>query len=38
MTAASPTTERRTWRRVAPSMRSSASSRVRCATVIENVL
>ena len=36
--AASSTTERSTWRRVAPSVRSSASSRVRCATVIENVL
>jgi CelD/BcsL family acetyltransferase involved in cellulose biosynthesis len=38
MIAASSTTERSTWRRVAPSIRSSASSRVRCATVIENVL
>ena len=38
ISAASKTTERRTWRRVAPSIRSSASSRVRWATVIENVL
>ena len=35
---ASSTTERSTWRRLAPSVRSSASSRVRCATVIVNVL
>ena len=32
------TTERRTCRRDPPSVRSSASSRVRCATVIESVL
>ena len=38
ITSASSTTERSTWRRVAPSIRSSASSRVRWATVIENVL
>ena len=35
---ASSTTERSTWRRDAPIVRSSANSRVRCATVIENVL
>ena len=38
ITSASRTTERSTCRREAPSVRSSASSRVRCATVIENVL
>ena len=31
-------TDARTWRRLAPSVRSVASSRVRCAIVIENVL
>ena len=35
---ASSTTDRRTCRRDAPSVRSVASSRVRCATVIESVL
>ncbi len=35
---ASPSTDRNTCRRLAPTMRSSASSRVRCPTVIENVL
>ncbi len=35
---ASARTERNTWRRLAPTMRSSASSRVRCPTVIEKVL
>ena len=35
---ASSTTERSTWRREAPSVRSVASSRVRWATVIESVL
>ena len=35
--AASPRTDRNTWRRLAPTMRSSASSRVRCPTVMENV-
>ena len=34
----SSTTERSTWRREAPSVRRVASSRVRCATVIESVL
>ena len=34
---ASPSTERNTWRRLAPTMRSSASSRVRWPTVMENV-
>ena len=38
ITSASRTIERSTCRRLAPSVRSSASSRVRCATVIENVL
>ena len=38
MASASTTTERSTWRRVAPSARSSASSRERCATVIDSVL
>ena len=37
-TSPSVSTERRIWRRLAPSVRSSANSRVRCATVIENVL
>ena len=36
--AASPTTERNTCRRLAPTTRSSASSRVRWPTVMENVL
>ncbi len=36
--AASPSTERNSCRRLAPTMRNSASSRVRCPTVIENVL
>ena len=36
--SASTTTDRSTCRRVAPSARSSASSRERCATVIESVL
>ena len=31
-------TERSTWRRDAPSVRSVANSRVRCATVIDRVL
>ncbi len=34
---ASPSTERNTWRRLAPTMRSSASSLVRWPTVMENV-
>ena len=38
ITNASSRTEARTWRRVAPSVRSVASSRVRCATVIDSVL
>jgi hypothetical protein len=38
ITLASRITERRTWRRLAPSVRRSASSRVRCATVIVKVL
>ena len=38
ITNASTRTERRTWRRVAPSVRSVASSRVRCAIVIDRVL
>ncbi len=38
ITNASISTERRTWRRVAPSVRSVASSRVRCAIVIDRVL
>ena len=38
MIAASPSTERNTCRRLAPTTRSSASSRVRWPTVIENVL
>ena len=36
--SASAATAASTWRRVAPSERSSANSRVRCATVIEKVL
>ena len=36
--AASASTERNTWRRLAPTIRSRASSRVRCPTMIENVL
>ena len=38
VSAASPSTERNTCRRLAPTTRSSASSRVRWPTVIENVL
>ena len=38
ITSASSTTESRTWRRDAPSVRSVASSRVRCAIVIESEL
>ena len=38
ITKASIITDVRTWRRVAPSVRSVASSRVRCAIVIERVL
>ncbi len=38
ITSASKRTETRTWRRDAPSVRSVASSRVRCATVIDIVL
>ena len=38
ISAASPRTERNTCRRLAPTTRSSASSRVRWPTVIENVL
>ena len=37
-TSASPSTEAITWRRDAPIVRSVASSRIRCATVIEIVL
>ena len=37
-TNASNSTDRLTWRRDAPSARSRASSRLRCATRIENVL
>ena len=37
-TTASSSTARRTWPRLAPSIRIRASSRVRCATSIENVL
>ena len=37
-TTASSSTARRTWPRLAPSIRISASSRVRWATSIENVL
>ena len=36
--SASASDARSTCRRLAPSVRSSANSRVRCATVIENVL
>ena len=36
--SASPSTESITWRRDAPIVRSVASSRIRCATVIEIVL
>ena len=38
ITSASISTEVRTWRRDAPSVRSIPNSRVRWATVIENVL
>ena len=38
ITKASSTTLRTSWRRLAPSVRSIANSRVRWATVIENVL
>ena len=38
ITSASSITDRSTWRRVAPSVRSVASSRVRWAIVIESVL
>ena len=38
ITNASSTTLRTSWRRLAPSVRSIANSRVRWATVIENVL
>ena len=38
MTSDSRITEPRTWRRDAPIVRSVANSRVRWATVIENVL
>ena len=38
MTVDSRMTEARTWRRDAPSVRRVASSRMRCAIVIENVL
>ena len=38
MSTASKTTERRTCLLLAPIARSSASSRCRCATIIENVL
>ena len=38
ITSASRITERSTWRRDAPIVRSVANSRVRCATVIESVL
>ena len=36
--SASKRTDRKTWRRLAPTIRRSASSRVRCPTVIEKVL
>ena len=36
--AASPSTDPNTWRRLAPTILSRASSRVRCPTMIENVL
>ena len=38
ITSVSTITERSTCRREAPSVRSVANSRVRCATVIESVL
>ena len=38
MMAASVSTERNTWRRLAPTIRSRASSRVRWPTMMENVL
>ena len=38
ITSASSTTEPSTWPREAPSVRSMASSRVRCATVTDSVL
>ena len=38
ITSASSTTDSRTWRRDAPSVRSVASSRVRCAIVIDSEL
>jgi hypothetical protein len=38
ITSASRATERMTWRREAPSVRSVANSRVRCATVMLSVL
>ena len=38
MTSVSATTELRIWRREAPSVRNSANSRERCATVTANVL
>jgi hypothetical protein len=38
VTSPSSTTVQRTWRELAPSVRSVANSRVRCATVIESVL
>ena len=38
MTSDSPSTAAITWRRLAPTARSSASSRSRWATMIENVL
>ena len=37
MTNASRTTDQRIWRREAPSVRSVANSRIRCAIVIERV-
>ena len=37
ITNASSSTERSTWLRIAPSVRSVASSRVRCAIVIDSV-
>src|ERR1700750_710264 len=36
--APAPSTKRNTWRRLAPTIRSRASSLVRCPTMIENVL
>ena len=38
ITSASTITEPSTWRRDAPTVRSVANSRVRCATVIDSVL